>query len=854
MRRHRSSITGVLQDITKWGHGLRQVLKTAEVDVQYGPKLLQLSDNHQPPYRDNSMLCKECEPWGTLRIHTLAHQSIPAEDHVHMMPWSKSRGLDQMSQNHQCMMCSATLQDLNIYRQGLPEGRTWPTDDLLGVYMEGPYYLDMEQDPEQREPDLSHKGYVVVDMFLEVEVHTLASRGNTERTILGKFNSQYRMVYSDQNEPVLQRVEPSLVRLFDIDVLKGWLKCCDRMHGNMCRQPIGSTDRLPHGFRLIDTFKGRIVQPAKLVPYVALSYMWAANAGGKDQLLKANVESLEIPGSIQRLQLPPIISDSILLCREMGERYLWTDRFCIIQDDDSTKAEQIRGMDRVYNLATFTIAAALNDRSAGGLPGFARCPRDRLSSLTSPPLSADCETRTIRKRRHIDYVINDSLWNKRGWTFQERLLSGRCLFITENQVVFECRQVEALEILTWPSRHIQQGRCVKNRLSWWSRKQGSSQFQGLYLSSGTDRQRSRAFNERSTNFTIDRDTCLDDYGTWVEDYTGRQLSYSGDILNAFAGVASALGVVFKSNMIYGLPEKRLAQCLLWNNMGVSGVHRKTLRIPSWSWASTNSRIDYRWNAGAARKRIPLEVVSTVYFHFQDPDQGLRKLDVSENWLEEDMKIREIARRLGIAEKCLSDESICVPESDDLRPVSGWGRPSERRTKRDWVNSPQNAIETLKHQDLDEGACSIAAMVPGALVFNTTVASLGISCFEPLDIPGVKSRYDLGRGPIASICSRQGEQVGILCHVESGWIEARRSETSQRKLFDFVCILGGIEPYGIRKKMNQFDDNFDKVWIVHVLLVERLPYKPFVARRVAAGQVTLVNWTKAHPRWETVVLC
>jgi hypothetical protein len=65
----------------------------------------------------------------------------------------------------------------------------------------------------------------------------------------------------------------------------------------------------------------------------------------------------------------------------------------------------------------------------------------------------------------------------------------------------------------------------------------------------------------SVNY-IDSATTLVDYFHWTEDYTGHQLSYSTDILNAFAGVGHAFGQTVGSNMIFGIPEKFLPQTLM----------------------------------------------------------------------------------------------------------------------------------------------------------------------------------------------------------------------------------------------------------------------------------------------------
>jgi hypothetical protein len=42
-------------------------------------------------------------------------------------------------------------------------------------------------------------------------------------------------------------------------------------------------------------------------------------------------------------------------------------------------------------------------------------------------------------------VADESPWNTRGWAFQERFLSSKCLFITDLQVYFICNRGQMLE-------------------------------------------------------------------------------------------------------------------------------------------------------------------------------------------------------------------------------------------------------------------------------------------------------------------------------------------------------------------------------------------------------------------------
>jgi Heterokaryon incompatibility protein (HET) len=53
--------------------------------------------------------------------------------------------------------------------------------------------------------------------------------------------------------------------------------------------------------------------------------------------------------------LPATLEDAMLLVKDLGERYLWIDTLCIIQDDAQSKHRNIRQMGLVYSRAFATI-------------------------------------------------------------------------------------------------------------------------------------------------------------------------------------------------------------------------------------------------------------------------------------------------------------------------------------------------------------------------------------------------------------------------------------------------------------------------------------------------------------------
>ncbi|PMD50907.1 uncharacterized protein K444DRAFT_495410, partial [Hyaloscypha bicolor E] len=126
---------------------------------------------------------------------------------------------------------------------------------------------------------------------------------------------------------------------------------------------------------------------------------------------------------------PQTIEDAMSAVRNLGQRYLWVDRFCIWQSEN--KHLQIQNMDQIYRNALTTIVAADADGAESGLRGVS-CPRRAQFSLHT---NAGILVSTFP---HVSHPLLSSTWVTRGWTYQEALLSRSCLFFTENQVYFAC--------------------------------------------------------------------------------------------------------------------------------------------------------------------------------------------------------------------------------------------------------------------------------------------------------------------------------------------------------------------------------------------------------------------------------
>jgi hypothetical protein len=83
--------------------------------------------------------------------------------------------------------------------------------------------------------------------------------------------------------------------------------------------------------------------------WVALSYVWGQVK--MPTLQKDSIEHFRQPGSLTEDFVPATIYDAMTVTAALGEKCLWTDGLCIIQDDDDDDLlEFIPRMDSLYTV------------------------------------------------------------------------------------------------------------------------------------------------------------------------------------------------------------------------------------------------------------------------------------------------------------------------------------------------------------------------------------------------------------------------------------------------------------------------------------------------------------------------
>jgi len=355
-----------------------------------------------------------------------------------------------------------------------------------------------------------------------------------------------------------------------------WIRMCRMGYGlHRDEEMTRPRSRPPPGFRLIDVTRGCIVPVDDIRDYVTLSYVWPPpgrpilklSTSNKNQLIERD-GSLTDPQIGFATKIPQTIKDAMEICKRVCEGYLWVDALCITQDDDTDRDNQIRAMDYIYSNSALTLVSTCGDGGEASIPGAGSVSRNIAQRVEVVQ-----GFRLANRPWDFDRSVKDSKWNTRGWTYQERILSKRTLFVTPQQLFFKCchspsylsedldSPPEARKTVTYPM---------------------------------DDTGRDTIPHEGSINVLT--------YIKIVEEFTRRNITYPEDILNAFAGVAENMKPLFRSDFLCGLPQSELDYCLAWDPAGaiVRRVCSSGVQFPSWSWAGWTGPVQYTFSERLSR--------------------------------------------------------------------------------------------------------------------------------------------------------------------------------------------------------------------------------------------------------------
>lgn len=182
----------------------------------------------------------------------------------------------------------------------------------------------------------------------------------------------------------------------DADRARGWINSCISDHTKCSR---GEGIWPPHPIQCIDCNTREIATIAFGAKYCALSYVWGASSMHDS---RSN-------------SFPRTVLDAVKVTLDLGFTYLWVDQYCINQSKSEQKKAQIQQMGDIYRCAALTLIAAAGENADAGLVGVSR-PRTRQQR--SRIEAAD----VVLLPPALPHVLESSVWNTRGWTYQEAVL------------------------------------------------------------------------------------------------------------------------------------------------------------------------------------------------------------------------------------------------------------------------------------------------------------------------------------------------------------------------------------------------------------------------------------------------
>ncbi|KAL6825723.1 hypothetical protein J3E69DRAFT_380842 [Trichoderma sp. SZMC 28015] len=362
-----------------------------------------------------------------------------------------------------------------------------------------------------------------------------------------------------------------------IDRASQWLSHCLE-HDEACELP--NTEFMPKLLIDVgsedDAIKPFLYKPTEVTPYACLSYCWGSNT---EDILRTTVENLEAH------------YESIPCLRGLNIRSLWVDSLCIIHDDSVTWRGDAAETNRIYLHSRLSIAALEPATCKSRFLGPQKFGHPAWQSLftADTPLNPKERPLEIFVRPCLGQIpeykkdLSRSSLDEQGWSLQESLLPARRLCFNGNEMMWQClcRTICECGHILWKPQPSGFGRLgtylkLKRLKADVVLSDPQPAWQSWHQSDRYDYRRSGPGYPQNP------------YKRWrdiVTEHTTRSLILQKDKLNAVSGLAMLARESLPDNpqdQGYGHPEEYLAG--LWRGY-----------IPSWSWASVNSPVTYKFD-------------------------------------------------------------------------------------------------------------------------------------------------------------------------------------------------------------------------------------------------------------------
>jgi len=310
--------------------------------------------------------------------------------------------------------------------------------------------------------------------------------------------------------------------------------------------------------------------------WATLSHCWGGRTPKKTT--RANFD--EMKDAIPMATLPAVFQDAIVITRNLNLRHLWVDSLCIIQDCPDDIGREILHMSIIYKQAVLNIAADASENCHDAIL--------KLRPLEYSPIEIPFTSFRhgisgslfIRPRLHdLQRIIHyDSTLGFRAWALQEAMLSPRTLRYCKQQMLWECRTICSAESDLTPTSVPRPG---ETKFEDWSMyKSFLIPFRTATDGTGADK---------------GLETMYMRWYSVIENYTFRNITMPEDRLPALAGLAASFQTLLGGPYHAGLFGYDLHRGLQWQTRdALTAKYPKAYRAPSWSWASVDSPVEYKF--------------------------------------------------------------------------------------------------------------------------------------------------------------------------------------------------------------------------------------------------------------------
>lgn len=324
-----------------------------------------------------------------------------------------------------------------------------------------------------------------------------------------------------------------------LESIRTWIGECARAHPR-CHRGFACPDLAQLPNRLLDisipsqpwlALKSGCAR--KSVRYATLSHRW--NDTSMPKLLRHNKKLFR--RGIDVRTLPKVFQEAIEVCHFLDIRYIWIDALCLVQDDKLDYAREIVQMGTIHRHAYCNLNATSAAKEDTGL--FVE---GNPLHMIAFPVHIEREDFSqdfyIFSRKSLTQLDDEPLL-KRGWVFQERLLSPRSIYFGD-QLHQECTSLLANEL--FPAG---------------THKQRGAPEADFRSETHLKLDRLRTFEAQMAHILYERCYSL------VQKYTQCELTFESDTLPAISGIARAFNERLNDKYLAGIWLQDMIGGLLW---------------------------------------------------------------------------------------------------------------------------------------------------------------------------------------------------------------------------------------------------------------------------------------------------